>query len=180
MSIVIIISSPGKEQRSFKLTKFTLIGRSGSCDVQVDDPKMSGRHGSFEIGADGEIIYRDQGSTNLSLLNNEKINTTILTLSDEIMLGSSVFTIDENRLNEEELECIMKSAANKLVKNFKNMMKAQKNPGELTSVGKVKSKSILPSKKPHSLQDTRCISKNDLTATKLELDLEEKTKIKKK
>ena len=180
MSIVIIISSPGKEPSSFKLTKFTLIGRSGSCDVQVDDPKMSGRHGSFEIGADGEVIYRDQGSTNGSLLNKEKINTTVVTLSDEIILGSSVFTIDENRLNEQELECIMKSAANKLVKNFKNMMKTQKNSGELTSISKSKSKSHLPSKKPHSLQDTRGISKNDLTATKLELDFEEGTKIKKK
>jgi len=180
MSIVIIISSPDKEHRSFKLTKFTLIGRSGSCDVQIDDPKMSGRHGSFEIGAEGEIIYRDQGSTNGSFLNKEKINTTIVTLSDEIMLGSSVLTIDENRLNEEELENIMKSAANKLVKNFKNLMKNQKNAGELTSITKSKSKSILPSKKPHSLQDTRGITKNDLTATKLELDFEEGTKIKKK
>jgi hypothetical protein len=47
-------------------------------------------------------------------------------------------------------------------------------------ITKSKSKSNLPSKKPHSLQDTRGISKNDLTATKLELDFEEGTRIKKK
>jgi pSer/pThr/pTyr-binding forkhead associated (FHA) protein len=180
MSIVILYSSPNGETQSFKLTKFTLVGRSGTCDIQVEDPKMSGRHGSFEIGAEGEVIYRDQGSTNGSLLNKEKVNTSIITLSDEIMLGSTVFSIDENRLNEKELDCIMKSAANKLVKNFKSLLKNQKSSSDITSVSKSKTKTNTPTQKPHSLQDTRDISKKDLTSTKLELDYDEITKIKKK
>ena len=180
MSIVILYSTPNGEARSFKLTKFTLVGRSATCDIQIDDPKMSGRHGSFEIGADGEIIYRDQGSTNGSLLNKEKVNTSIVSLSDEVMLGSTVFSIDENRLNEKELDSIMRSAANKLVKNFKSLLKNQKSASESTNVGKAKSKANLPTQKPHSLQDTRAISKNDLTSTKLELELDPLIKNKKK
>lgn len=69
------------------------VGRSDSCDVYLDDMKMSRVH--FEIVCvNGEFWLKDCNSANGTLLNNIRINSNRKLMSgDEIIAGKTKFTV---------------------------------------------------------------------------------------
>lgn len=63
------------------------IGRDSSCDLQLEDPKISRVHGYFEIDKD-VVHYRDNGSTNGSFLNGSQITHEKVQAGDLIEVGA--------------------------------------------------------------------------------------------
>lgn len=65
------------------------VGRSSSCDVQLNVEDVSGRHGVFLL-LDGQLAFRDENSTNGTCLNEQPITpgvAVILTSGDVLLLG---------------------------------------------------------------------------------------------
>lgn len=77
-----ILSGGSMRGTSFELTKETMsLGRSESCDICIPDSTISGHHCSLIIsGSDGEprrAILRDEGSTNGTRYNNERLEPEV-------------------------------------------------------------------------------------------------------
>lgn len=71
------------------------IGRSGQCDVTVNDPTVSRRH--CEIYAqNGSIHLRDLGSSNLTLVNGQPVKSTQIQPGNRITVGTAHFILEED------------------------------------------------------------------------------------
>lgn len=99
---VVLIFQTNDQTIEFPLLSRSIVGRSGSCDLKIEDKQMSGKHGSFELTSQGQLLYSDLGSTNGSFLNNSQIQKTILKLNDTLRLGNTQVTIDEKSLTSKE------------------------------------------------------------------------------
>ncbi|HEY1509768.1 MAG TPA: DUF3662 and FHA domain-containing protein [Solirubrobacteraceae bacterium] len=70
------------------------LGRSRQCDIVVDDPNVSREHAEIRSRG-GSWVLHDLGSTNGSLLNGRRIDSTeVLKPGDEIELGTSAMTFE--------------------------------------------------------------------------------------
>ncbi|MCX6999171.1 MAG: HD domain-containing protein [Candidatus Sumerlaeota bacterium] len=85
-------TSKGK-QRWWSLTrrKFT-IGRDTTCDIALNDPKVSRIHAEILFENEG-WVFVDKNSTNGSLINGERIMRKCLTPGDAIMVGNSRLSV---------------------------------------------------------------------------------------
>lgn len=115
---VVLIFQTNDQTVEFPLLSRSIVGRSGSCDLKIEDKQMSGKHGSFEMSPQGQVLYSDLGSTNGSFLNNSQIQRTILKLNDSLRLGNTKVTIDEKSLSSKERLAIGKS----MVSNDETLM----------------------------------------------------------
>lgn len=70
------------------------VGREVTCDVVLDDPKVSRHHGTFSVRND-KLIFQDHKSTNGSFLNGFRIMESEIHLGDVLKIGSSEFAILE-------------------------------------------------------------------------------------
>lgn len=102
MAIILILTTENGQTIELPITGKCVVGRSSSCDFSVSDKQMSGKHGQFEIGSNGELIYSDLGSTNGSFINNNQITKVQFRTSEVLRLGSTNITIDEKRLSAKE------------------------------------------------------------------------------
>ena len=66
---------------------WTRIGRSGSADVQLDDPTVSRRHALVVRTPDGELRALDDRSLNGLFVNGERIEWAPLSDGDELEIG---------------------------------------------------------------------------------------------
>jgi HD-GYP domain-containing protein (c-di-GMP phosphodiesterase class II)/pSer/pThr/pTyr-binding forkhead associated (FHA) protein len=87
-------TSKGK-QRWWSLTrrKFT-IGRDTTCDIVLNDPKVSRIHAEILFENEGWVLA-DKNSTNGSFINGERITRKCLTPGDAIMVGNSRLSVLE-------------------------------------------------------------------------------------
>ena len=72
------------------------IGRSRSCEIRLDDHRISSKHICFFL-KDSILYCRDLNSTNGTFVNNQKINpkeNIVITERDEVKIGGSVIKID--------------------------------------------------------------------------------------
>jgi len=69
----------------------TLIGRSRSYGIEVNDRGVSRTHASLTLTPDGQVTVEDMGSKNGTLVNGKKIKTMVLKDGDEIRIGQTVF-----------------------------------------------------------------------------------------
>ncbi len=67
------------------------VGRDPSCEIHVDDPALSRRHGMFEPTATG-VRYVDLGSRNGSWVNLQKTKEAELKPGDTVRMGSLLIT----------------------------------------------------------------------------------------
>jgi pSer/pThr/pTyr-binding forkhead associated (FHA) protein len=71
----------------------TLIGRSGECDITLDDPNVSRRHA--EVRRDGEgFVVVDLESTNGTEVNGKRIREAVLADGDVIGIGTTRLTFE--------------------------------------------------------------------------------------
>lgn len=111
------------ETSEFKLAGKIYIGRSSNCHFNFpNDDRMSGKHASFQFGPNGEIIFKDLGSRNGSLLNGNKIIESVLQTADELQLGKTIIKIDPTRLTEVELEMIDSSSFTNVIGEDKTLV----------------------------------------------------------
>src|SRR5215472_10199912 len=65
-----------------------LVGKSPACEVRIEDPLVSRRHASIEIGA-LSLRIRDLGSTNGTMVNGVRIVEAILRGGETITFGAT-------------------------------------------------------------------------------------------
>jgi len=77
--------------KKFSLDKsITVIGRSSKCEIPVDQDAVSRNHA--KLTNDGEkVVIQDNGSTNGTYVNDDKIKQTELQNGDLIKIGHTVF-----------------------------------------------------------------------------------------
>lgn len=71
----------------------TLIGRSETAEVTIDDPFASDRHASFDrVG--GRLVIEDLGSTNGTLVNGAPVRgRRVLERGDAIRIGQTIMEV---------------------------------------------------------------------------------------
>ena len=80
-----------------------VIGRAKSCDIGLDDPRVSRNHGTLTRNESGVWTYHDLGSKNGAYLNGEKIEPgqdAVIEPGDRLELGTTPCTIYPISLEE--------------------------------------------------------------------------------
>jgi two-component system response regulator HydG len=72
-----------------------IIGREEGCSIRVDDHIVSRRHCEVRR-REGVIYLRDLGSSNGTFVNDEPVREALLSLGDEIRVGSHVFVLTQS------------------------------------------------------------------------------------
>lgn len=109
---VVLIFKTKDEVVEFPLISKSIVGRSSKCDLKIEDRQMSGKHGSFEVNAQGQVFYTDLGSTNGSFLNNSQVQKTAIKINDELKLGNTIVKLDEKSLTPKERLAVGKKLTN--------------------------------------------------------------------
>jgi HAMP domain-containing protein len=78
------------QRREIGSTSLT-VGRDPSCEIHIDDPSLSRRHGMFEPTAAG-VRFVDLGSRNGSWVNFQKMKEAELKPGDTVRMGSLLIT----------------------------------------------------------------------------------------
>ncbi|MGV8932116.1 MAG: FHA domain-containing protein [Luteimonas sp.] len=73
--------------RSFTLERPRLVGRSGDADIRIDDPAFADRHARLELIGD-DVVLRDLGSVDGSLVNGEPVRDALLQTGDQIVFDA--------------------------------------------------------------------------------------------
>lgn len=75
------------------------IGRDASCDIILDDPRISRRHAYLTLSPDGKIHFEDEGSMNGSYLlegsDRVRITSTYLKPSARLQFGKVQISLTE-------------------------------------------------------------------------------------
>ena len=91
-----IIVSGNDQRREYELVAVNTIGRHPDNTLQILDRIVSKEHAQVLRQPDGRYLFRDLGSLNGSFLHGERVHEHILREGDEIMLGSTSLTFQEN------------------------------------------------------------------------------------
>lgn len=102
MAIILLLTTKDSQTIELPVLGKCTVGRSGHCEMTVEDGQMSGKHGVFEFNNNGQLFYTDLGSTNGSYLNNNRIQKIQFKINETLRLGNTIITIDEKRLNPRE------------------------------------------------------------------------------
>ena len=78
------------QRREVGATSLT-VGRDSSCEIHIDDPSLSRRHGMFEPTPTG-VRFVDLGSRNGSWVNFEKVKEAELKPGDTVRMGALLIT----------------------------------------------------------------------------------------
>ena len=73
--------------RSFTLEQPRLVGRSSDADIRIDDPAFADRHARLELIGD-DIVLRDLGSVDGSVVNGEPVRDALLQTGDQIVFDA--------------------------------------------------------------------------------------------
>ena len=78
----------GKVEKNIRLTAGTMvIGRKPECNIQLDEKMVSGQHAQITIKPD-EILLKDLGSTNGTMVNGQQVSERTLKTGDQISIGN--------------------------------------------------------------------------------------------
>ncbi len=83
----------------------TTFGRNPECDIVINQRAVSSVHAEFRVSNQGEITLEDKGSTNGTILNNQKIDRpVILRGGDLIKIGTQVLKYLDKQADTKLLE----------------------------------------------------------------------------
>jgi len=89
MPALLLLTGPAAGRR-FEVVSEVTLGRSPSCEIPVDDDKVSRRHARIFL-REGQARLQDLGSRNGTLLNGERIQGEALLLpGDRVQVGETV------------------------------------------------------------------------------------------
>jgi pSer/pThr/pTyr-binding forkhead associated (FHA) protein len=77
------------------------IGRNTENDIHIDSMAVSGHHAKL-VEAEGNYYIEDQGSTNGTFVNEERISKHVLKENDEISIGKHILVISFKKRSEIE------------------------------------------------------------------------------
>jgi DNA-binding NtrC family response regulator len=93
MPSLLLLTGPSAGRR-YELGAEAVLGRSPSCEIPLDDVKVSRRHAKVSI-QDGRASITDLGSRNGTLVNGEKISAEVpLAPGDQIQVGDTTGLYD--------------------------------------------------------------------------------------
>lgn len=75
-----------------------LIGRDPSNSIVLENPVVSARHAKISRNAQGGLLVQDLNSTNGTYLRGERIQQRVVTLQDDIYLGSAPLRMADPRI----------------------------------------------------------------------------------
>jgi pSer/pThr/pTyr-binding forkhead associated (FHA) protein len=94
------------------------VGRSGDCDLSLNDPKVSRRHATVTRAATGGLHLHDDNSLNGTWVNDRRIAAvTALRAGDRVRIGSSEFVVvvdghpDDAMLTERDFDELLAGTA---------------------------------------------------------------------
>jgi pSer/pThr/pTyr-binding forkhead associated (FHA) protein len=71
------------------------VGRSREADLQVKDGRVSGRHCSLSLDpATRTVLVHDQGSTNGTFVDGERVDEATLTTGSTLRIGGSSWRVE--------------------------------------------------------------------------------------
>ena len=70
-------------------TDFT-IGREASCDLVLNDEKVSRRHAALRLMPDGRATLYDLGSTHGTFVDGRRVHATIVHGNERVQVGDTV------------------------------------------------------------------------------------------
>jgi len=112
--LVLIVLAGDEPGRRFPVHNHTLIlGRDPTCDIPVNDRRVSRQHARIEPDDDGSFLLVDNGSSNGTLVNGERIDNRHINIGDRIGLGRGVVLLfsragrfDEQLLQAQKLQAL--------------------------------------------------------------------------
>jgi len=96
------LSVPGQQQSSPSMPAAQgeiTIGRDPSNTIVLENPVVSARHARITRNPQGGLLVEDLGSTNGTYLRGERIQQRVVTLQDDIYLGSAPLRMTDPRVS---------------------------------------------------------------------------------
>ena len=88
MPVLLLVTGPSAGKR-FELQAELTLGRSPSCEIPLEDQRVSRRHAKLEW-VDGQARVQDLGSRNGTLVNGERIDVPVVLLpGDRVQVGDT-------------------------------------------------------------------------------------------
>lgn len=81
------------ENGEFRITGATRLGRSRENEIFIVDPSVSRNHAVLEVH-DGKLVVRDNGSTNGTFVNGERIQLRTLRAGDLVAFGKTQMRVE--------------------------------------------------------------------------------------
>ena len=72
--------------------EIVVIGRTESCDIQIDDPSVSKVH-LLIAQTDGLLVFRDMGSTNGTKVNGQRVIRGMLLPNDKLQIAACRYQV---------------------------------------------------------------------------------------
>jgi pSer/pThr/pTyr-binding forkhead associated (FHA) protein len=93
MQVTLVMFKADSTRREFPVKPGGfVIGRKNTCDLRIPLTSVSRRHCELSV-VDGQIKLRDMGSSNGTFHNSIRVQETVLSAGDEVVVGPVVFTV---------------------------------------------------------------------------------------
>jgi len=96
---IVILNGPDKEKR-FSVKSGSLIGRSSSCHIKIQDELASGKHAQIKQNAWNQWVIEDFGSRNGLKVKGKKVDSLLLTNGAEFVIGTTHFRAEGQEADE--------------------------------------------------------------------------------
>jgi hypothetical protein len=114
-----------------------VVGRSSECDMVLVEDMVSRAHASLRV-EDGDVILRDNNSTNGSFVNGERVTESRLNEGDRILFGTSIIKLlrgsSAKGISMEETARPARNAATTMSAAISNDAKAESSGGSRATV----------------------------------------------
>jgi diguanylate cyclase (GGDEF)-like protein len=98
----VVVLQGGEVGQRYRVEGSCNVGRDPDCEIVLRDTRASWRHAKFEV-REGEIYIVDMGSTNGTLLNEERVTEAQkMRTGDKVFIGSAVMRLDWQDALEQE------------------------------------------------------------------------------
>jgi pSer/pThr/pTyr-binding forkhead associated (FHA) protein len=97
--VTIRVLEPRPERRVEVRSKTLRIGSASDNDVVVDDPLVSEKHATLEVGS--AIVVCDEASATGTFVNGERVSRRVLQRGDRIAIGATTLFVDSELWRED-------------------------------------------------------------------------------
>ncbi len=80
----------------YRITGATRVGRSRQCDIFLVDPSVSRNHALLDVN-DGRLVLADEGSSNGTFVNGERVRRAELQSGDVVAFGKTEMRVEAGR-----------------------------------------------------------------------------------
>ena len=120
----LIISGPinTPSTKDYNVSRSIIVGRSKSCDIAIDDLKISRKQIRFFRDFEGRLFVEDLQSRNGTLVNDKPVHIKILNYGDIVKVGKSTFAVGMDSGRKHHLKqctnCLVKDVSSLAVPNL--------------------------------------------------------------